>query len=78
MEAPEVNQGLDIYWEAFIDLSTCRGGMGDGPIPWDRAMQYADRLTMDDEEWEDFWFIVSRLDETWLDYQDKKRKTKGG
>ena len=51
--------------------------MGDGPIPWDRAMQYAERLDLDDEEWEDFWFYVSRLDETWLDYQAKKRKVNG-
>jgi hypothetical protein len=77
MEAQEVHEGLEIYWEAFVDLSTCRGGMGDGPIPWNQAAIYADRLEMDDEEFDDFWFYISQMDDAWLDYQARKNKTKG-
>lgn len=75
---PELALGLDIYWEAFQDLCTCRGGMGDGPIPWTIARDYADYLHMDDDEFEDLWFILSRMDEAWLDYQARKRETRHG
>ncbi len=75
LEAQQVHEGLELYWEAFLDLSTCRGGMGDGPIPWNRAADYADRLEMDDEDFDEFWFFLTRMDECWLEFQDRKRKT---
>lgn len=79
-EAPVLALGLDLYWEAFMDLCTCRGGMGDGPIPWTVAMEWADRNDLDEELTSDLWFLLNRMDETWLEHQAKERekdKTRG-
>jgi hypothetical protein len=73
VETPELQVGLDFYMEAFIDLGTCRGGMGDGPIPWHHCMAYADNLELDQEETDDLWYIIAKLDEAWLEYQERKR-----
>lgn len=77
-DMPDLALGLELYWDAFLDLSTCRGGMGDGPIPWTVARQYAEQLDMDEDEFEEMWFILSRMDETWLKHQDKKREKNRG
>lgn len=76
LEAPEVHEGLEFYWEAFMDLTTCRGGMGDGPIPWIHVATYAQIHDLDTEEFEDLWFYITQMDETWLEFQDRKRKQK--
>ena len=47
-DAPKLIEGLQIFYDAFVACSTCRGGMGDGPIPWTVIEQYADRLKADD------------------------------
>lgn len=75
---PDLDLGLDIYWEAFQDLCTCRSGMGDGPIPWTVARDYAGHLDMDDDEFEDLWFILSKMDEAWLAHQSRKRERTNG
>ena len=42
--APELLLGLDSYFEAFVELSTCRElGMSSGPIPWTAVDRYAER-----------------------------------
>lgn len=51
--------------------------MGDGPIPWVVAMQYADRIGMDSAEADIFWHIISQLDDTWLAFQKSKAATNG-
>lgn len=41
--APELLPGLDLYFVAFLELSTCRPATmaGVGPIPWTAIDQYA-------------------------------------
>lgn len=75
-EAPTLSPGLELYMEAYSSLSTTRGGMGDGPIPWTAAMQYADRLGLDSEDAEELWYYVSEMDVTWSEYQTEKRAKK--
>lgn len=59
--------------EAYSSLSTVRGGMGDGPIPWTAAMQYADRLGLEEEDAEELWYFVSEMDAAWGQFQEAKR-----
>lgn len=75
-EAPSLSPGLEIYMDAYSSLSTVRGGMGDGPIPWTAAMQYADRIGLDDEEAEEFWYYIAEMDETWGKHQEAQRGKK--
>lgn len=73
-EAPVLQTGLSFYLEAYIDLATCRGGMGDGPIPWTAAMDWARFHRLSRDQTEDFWFIISRMDEWWLEWKEKNPK----
>jgi hypothetical protein len=59
--------------QAYIDLATCRGGMGDGPVPWTAAMQWSKRNGLNRDQTDDLWFIISRMDEFWLEWREKKR-----
>lgn len=65
LNAPELGLGLDLYFDIFQDLQTCRGGMGDGPIPWTAAKCYAKHHKIFGEDFEDMWFLISRMDDTW-------------
>lgn len=61
-----------------MDLATCRGGMGDGPVPWTAAMEYARHLRMSRDQRVDFWYLITQMDEFWLDWSAKKRAMKHG
>jgi len=64
---PHLRPDLRFYWLAFLDLSSERTmGMSEGPIPWSRAVAYATWYGLSDEEVEDFWFLVGRMDEAYL------------
>lgn len=69
--------GLDFYYGAFLELSTCRSiGMGAGPIPWTAVNDYAERMGLTDEGFETLLALVKRLDAEYLKWQDRKRKKK--
>lgn len=76
LNAPSLSLGLEIYYEAYMDLCTTRGGMGDGPIPWHHAMDYAARCSMDEEQTDELWFYLTQMDEAWLKFQEKKSSRK--
>lgn len=59
-----------------MDLCTTRGGMGDGPIPWNHAMDYAAHCGMDAEGADDLWYCITQMDEVWLKFQEQKRNRK--
>lgn len=74
--APSLSLGLEVFYEAYLDLCTTRGGMGDGPIPWHHAMAYAKAVGMEEEQAEELWYYVTQMDEAWLKYQEQKRTKK--
>lgn len=47
-EAPELGPGLDLFYEAFCALDSCR--VMDGPIPWTAIEQYSNYVGIDEEE----------------------------
>lgn len=74
--APELLPGLDLYFVAFMELSTCRTvGMGEGPIPWTAMRDYAiDHLGVEEGiEFDRFVSLIRGMDIAYLEYQDKKR-----
>lgn len=74
--APELLFGLDVFYIAFMDLTSCRGGGygTEGPISWLAINQYADAKRFDDEQREDLFYFVGKLDLVYLDYKTKKIK----
>lgn len=72
--APRLELHQALYYEAFLALHTCRGGMGDGPIPWTAMNEYALTYKLDDEQRETLFYHVRALDQAWMEWQSEKRK----
>lgn len=74
--SPEVLFGLAVYYIAFMDLTTCRGtGYGtEGPISWLAINQYADAKEFEEEQREDLFYFMGKLDVVYLDYKTRKLK----
>lgn len=72
---PELLPGLEVYLEAFWDLSTCRQmGMGLGPIPWTSIENYITISGGDENFREDFHHLIRRLDQAYLAWCNDKNK----
>lgn len=75
--APEISLGLELYYEAFLELHSCRGvGFGEGPIPWTSIIDYCEAFDIDGEQREDLIYHVTRLDKVYLDWTRKKSEVK--
>lgn len=61
-EAPELRLGLELYFQAYLDLMTARSGLGDGPISWTAIAEYAKVNEFDDEQREDLQYHVTMMD----------------
>ena len=69
--------GMELYLEAFWDLSTCRAsGWGVGSIPWSAIMDYAHAYELDPEQTEDLVYYTKVLDRTYIEHQ-RKLQAKG-
>jgi len=69
--SPELFFGLELYFIAYCELGTCRGP--DSRISWLSISQYADALKLSEDQREDLFFYVSKMDEAWSSYHEKKR-----
>lgn len=53
-------------------------GFGEGRIPWTAVFDYASRLELSSDDFEDLWQLISLMDIEYLKYQqakaDQKRK----
>lgn len=74
--APEVQFGLHLYYLAFMDLTSCRGtGYGtEGPISWLAVNAYADAKEIVDEQREDLFYFVGKMDLVYLNHKAQKIK----
>lgn len=76
-EAPELLPGLEIYFEAFGELSTCRPFIGmdgvPGPIPWDKMRDWGRQTGFEAEELEYFLRMLRALDDEYLIWAIKRR-----
>lgn len=78
--APRLRPGLELFWEGFTKLTTCRapGAMGPpGRIPWTAIDQYCARRGYEGYLREDFEAIILQIDEAYLDYviEEHKKET---
>lgn len=75
INAPQLLSGLEMYYEAFIELSTCRNtGFGAGPIPWTAIDRYGDRHGFSGEGFEYLVLMVRACDNAFLAYTQRKNK----
>lgn len=76
-EAPQLLPGLDLYYEAFLDLCNSRsmGYMSPGSIPFSEVDTWARRYDIEGEEFELLQLFIRRLDGVyinWVNQQSKK------
>lgn len=74
--APYLFQGLELFYMAFVDLTTCRGqGYGsEGPIGWLQIHEYCIVNDIQGEQREDTLYHVQHLDAAYLLFKGKKLK----
>lgn len=65
---------LQLYYEAFSELSTCIQSEG-GRIPFTSILEYF-RIYKIDGEFENFLHIIRKMETTVLKHQEKKREAK--
>lgn len=72
--APDLLPGLELFYLAFMDLTSCRGqGYGtEGPISWLTIDDYAARCGYLGEQREDLIYHMQRMDAEYLKYKTKK------
>lgn len=69
--------GLIFYLDAFHELSTSRPvGMAVGPIPFTAIADYF-RIYQLEEEFDDFLYVIRRLDRVFLELNEEENKPKG-
>ena len=72
---PELITGLELYWKAFVELSSDRAiSMAEGPIPWSSMNMWALRHGIFGDDFDRFVAVLRKLDEAYLQKQNKSRK----
>lgn len=75
--APELQMGLDLYYEGFLDLTSCRQmGMAIGPIPLLAILEYCVIKDITGQQQADFVWLIQRLDAKYLEWSNKKVKVR--
>lgn len=70
--APKLTLGLELYYDAFWELNTCRQtGWAAGQIPWTSIRDYAVTFELDEAQEEDLFYLIRVMDNAFLDYHDK-------
>lgn len=71
--AEYVRDGLELYWTAYTELTTCRPQSMGGcpPIPWTAVATYAQIHGFDDDQLNDLVYFVRRLDDTYAKWYEK-------
>jgi hypothetical protein len=72
-DRPSLMPGLDIFYSAFMDLSTCRSvGMGVGPIPLTSIYAYIDFEDLSDDTADALLEHIRVMDTAFLRYHREK------
>ena len=70
--APVLELGLELYYEAFCNLNSCRiGGMSIGEVPWTAIQQYCEAYNLDSEQTSDMHIYIKLMDSKYIKYRAK-------
>lgn len=74
--APEILPGLEIFYEAFMDLASSRGhtAAGPAPIPFSEISAWAMRYEIEGDTFELLLHFIRRLDGVYLEFVSKQSK----
>lgn len=76
--APVLTIGLELYLQAFWELSSCRDvGFGEGQIPWLAIDRYCQSLGLDIDQELALFHHVRAMDNVYLKHQSKKSESGG-
>ena len=74
--APELLPGLELYLMAFFDLDTERNhGMGIVAIPWSSIAKYSEFYEFDQEQTDNLFYFIRRLDDANMQHIQRLRET---
>lgn len=74
--APELLLGLQLYLQAFFDLDSERShSTGLVAIPWTSINEYAKAFDFDEDQTEDLFFFIRKMDASHLKRLELKNKT---
>ncbi len=69
--------GLELTFNAFIELNTCRNtGWSAGPIPSWAIDDHAERLGLTEDETEELHHLIRAMDGEFLKYAARKNEKK--
>lgn len=72
---PQLAVGLELYWKAFVELSSDRSvSMAEGPIPWSSMNAWAIRHGIFGDDFDRLVLVIRGLDEAYLKKQHKTHK----
>ena len=72
-DAPELDMGLGLYMQAFLDLDSSRlSGMSMGRIPWLTINDYCDRIGVIGDQKVDLIYCVQGLDNWYVEWHREK------
>lgn len=75
--APELFLGLEFFYNAFWELSSCRNtGLDMGEIPWTAIDRYAVSSELDEELSNDLHYFIRRMDMEYIKYIEHSRPKK--
>jgi hypothetical protein len=75
--APQLGLGLELYYDAFLELNSCRAsGWGLMPIPWSAIRDYAETFDLDEEQFEDLYYYVRVMDTEFMKWHATHPGTK--
>lgn len=73
--APELQMGLELYYDAFWELDTCRPAVfGLGRIPWLAVREYSVAFEFDTEQSDWLYHLIRVLDGVYLKHHAPKIK----
>lgn len=66
--------GLEFYYQAFVELNSCRmQGMSEGPIPWTAIEQYCQLKDITGHQKEDLFTHIEEMDAAYLQHGANKQ-----
>lgn len=78
LNAPRLTAGLQIFYDGFLDLTSCRSfGMSEGPIGTNDILLYCNLKKFDEELTLDFVELISRMDSAYLSWRQERRGEHG-
>lgn len=72
--APGLHMGLELYYDAFWELNTCRRVA----IPWSEIVRYANEYDLNEEQRIWLSYLVRELDQAYLKHHAPKKAKKKG